>query len=411
MVLFVVGDCYLRKESGARSMAAFGAGVLGVMVPFALVHIGPHLSYFGSFMTDHGRYRLQMSLAGVPAQMRSAAVAPGIFRYPSTAVLLVLALSWGFGFVRRSFTEGLLTTLRDLSTVEFFSLCMIVGTAATLALTGALTIDRRTVMLVPPAFFLAVSRLLARPRSDPRGSAAGLTGAHSSHREAHPPRRLRPGGLLLAGLMWALSAYYLNAGLTSVSALIRNSFQFDASVPCLVFSIVLGGIFAFLLVPERRGLTGEAFLVAFVVINLTLDTVWFATASRSVVECSRRVANLSHHGEKITGPLSHWLALESNAHPIWFRGRLNRASGTNGWFSRHVGSSEFLLVNALSFDNWGDEGDAPPGSRGIVESLRKRYVDLSDVKHLRRRPLLTIGLCPYPFSRVCRFTGTLYRVD
>jgi len=398
--VFVILSVALQRRS-ARAAAAAVLGFVAVVVGCIAFASDEVLTVFAEFWISHGQYRTDGTVAGVPRQIVAFVLSPGFFRYPSASLVLVLALSRMLALARRAIGQGPGVTASALCTPELYSLSMIVVTPLCLALVGELLTDRRSFLLLVPAAVIAVCGLHGSGGRDDNPIEEG--NPHSSGVGLRRWAVAVPSVLLVLG-----SAYYVRAATSTLRMWFLSVDLNLLAAAVSAASVVVGGAFAWVVLFSRRSVASTASAVMILVVSAALNAVWYCGGTTTIRDASRSIGRAAAEGEHLLGAFSHWLAIESNTHPIWYNPDWHRGINES-YLSRSCGR-ELLLIEATAPDP--DHGSAvhQDRRRRVNDRLRSMNLECGDVPDRPVVEVLRLRLCPYPFSDTYRFEGTVYRV-
>jgi len=167
-------------------------------------------------------------------------------------------------------------------------------------------------------------------------------------------------------------------------------------------------------------------VVCFLLVNLTLDGIWYSFATFTLRDTSREIGEILPEKTYISGTLAHWLSIESKARPVWFSERSNEfAKKVNKNFLHFIdqgeGMSEPLAIIQIKSFNLGARLDPWPLAilqskscnlgacldRWIVGSF-KADLNQKDFKNRKLTQALDIKIAPFPNTSIYRLTGRLW---
>jgi hypothetical protein len=303
---------------------------------------------------------------------------------PGAVFMMMLASLWLLAFTLQSFKAGFRTALQEISRFEAYAVCWYLGCLPSLVIVPYRPNRRFAMFLVPFTLLAAafVARTLGtrpRERSDP-----GLT---------RLPFWARAGvGLLLAG---AWSRYALKAvEEANLCWLSPVSLRIPRSASWVLAGICAAAAAWYCCSPRPRRAV-VAVLCALFAVNLSLDAVWYGSATYTIRDTSRVLAEEAPSGRYYIGWWCFELAMENQALPIYHP--WNEAYHMNAWFADESQTQPFLFNIIEQLDVIGD----PLKSQDFPARFSPQRV----------RFVQRLELCPLALGEsVYRLQGRVYAV-
>ena len=385
IVLFVAGECLLRRNIDRRRLFLFLGTVLGfgfVLLTLAMLNY----EQFAFFAQTIGKLNVKEGLGLSDIIHGPVDVLCNVFfSFPGVSILRMLAFLWLLDFAANVFKQGAMAAIRSMPTAEFYSLCWIVGSLTLLAFSPEKT-DRRFVMFLVPLTILAMSfvfRAWECFSTKRTGDARGMLTATLDARLV---------ACLLTVCTWSLYARDA-VMLLEQRWLARVGLSFPA-YGYAVAAVCCVGIPVILWIFRKPRIATAALLAVFFAVSLTLDAVWYCTQTYTLRDASRLLARYGGKGTYLVGPWGHELALENSLHPIWSTSWA--IAPMNDWIDEAGDRDGQLMITLNIF-----EGE-PRGNLGdkAVEKFSPN----------RRQMLAELQLCPIAFTQVFQFQGKLWRI-
>jgi hypothetical protein len=388
LAAFLAGSYWLRRDVDTRRLLYFAgsAGVLGLVVALCYLPFLPSCEFVSqnlwqSVWKFHCPGVMELCLAFLHIWFLPPMISPG-------GLLLTMLLSlWFVDVVVRAARHGLRGAVREISAVEFYSLCWLVGSLLVLTVVPFIP-SRRFAMLAIPLALLAVSfavRILGW------GAGAAELSSRAATMTLSWPWRVVLGIATVA--VWCRYAY------KTLVLLRQDWFCLDEpAVPMAGFLLagaacVAVGVLFFILRKPRW--TVKLLLAAFFIISFTINGIWYACAGRTICDLSRSLGQDNRPGQYITGQWAYELCLENRRLPIlcaWHGGAMNK------WFADHNDDLAFTLFIPDSIGGPCNEDDQ-------FQCNIERFPP-ARVKHLE-----AVQLCPIIFAATSsRARGQLYAI-
>lgn len=340
--LFFVGAVWLRRETDRGRAMLFVLGAAIASSVLALFY-WLNLAQFQVFAATIGK----ANISGVPG-IRDIVYGFAMvlfnraFQLPGICILVMLVSLRLFELAVQAIQHGWRTAICGLSTVEFYSLCWLVGCLAELAVSPDKA-DRRYVMLYIPLTILSASYAMQQ-----------LNRSADHAQRLHMATRIA-----LLGLGTAAWYFYARSAVVLLS-----THMFATSLPNWALAIVLticAALAAQFFVFGRTRAVVVELLGVFFAVSLILDGLWYATATHTLRDTSRSLAERSDAGEFLVGPLGHELAMENRCLPIW--PPWQKTIPMNQWFAKESENSVFLLLAIEKMDQISSNQETTWGPR------------------------------------------------
>ncbi len=338
IALFWAIAWFLRKEVTWQKFATFAAVAVILGAAAIFLYYGSNYEQIALFKRTVGDANLHNDPRGGSSNLRQSLQALPfleIFCSPGVAGLTMLMSFWivdFFGGLR----PGWKNALRQLSSLELYAVCWIVGAIPSIVATPTVA-PRRFVIFLIPLCILAAMFLRRLWEEVPRVATA------VSHRQ----RLLRIGLWCFLAVVWCETAWKC-AEIIDTRWLQMAGMAIPPTltiVLCAVFlALAAVAVFANKVKAIAAILVGLFFLA-----NLTLTGIWYAHASYTVRDVSRQLGKEYPARTYFLGHFTFELALDNQVLPIyppWGRHRMRM----NDWFI----DESYKLTFLASDDGRGD---------------------------------------------------------
>lgn len=385
ILLFIAGEFLLRNNIDRRRLSIF----LGAAVAFGCVLLTlAVLNYeqFAFFSRTIGKLNVQEGLGPWDIIHGPVTVLSNVFfAFPGVSILRMLAFLWLLDFVANVFKQGVGTALRAMPTIEFYSVCWLVGSLTLLALAPEKA-DRRFVMFLVPLTILAMSYAFRAWECFSKKTTDATEGMLAMTLD------VRTVACLLTVCAWSL---YARDAVTLFEQrwLAKVGVNFPAygyavgAICCVAIPIVLW-------ICRRPKIAMAALLAVFFAVSLTLNAVWYGTQTYTLRDTSRLLASYGGKGAYLVGPWGHELALENSLHPIWCDWWA--PVPMNSWIDAASDRDGQLMITLDIFEG---EPRSNLGNK-VAETFPQN----------RRKMLTELQLCPISGTQVFQFQGKLWRI-
>ncbi|MGO8689361.1 MAG: ArnT family glycosyltransferase [Thermoguttaceae bacterium] len=389
LAVFLAGSYWLRRDIDLRRLLYFvlSAGVLGLLVGLC------YLPFLHSWaFVSRNLWQNVWNFQNPDVKELGGGLIHIWFLAPMTCpggFLLTMLLSlWFVDAIVRAARHGLRCALREISTIEFYSLCWLVCTLLVLVVVPYKP-ARRFAMLAIPLALLAVSfaaRTLGRPATAGEPSCQPAVMALS--------QRWRVVLGIATVAVWCRYAY-------KTLALVRQDwFCLDpTTVPRLAWVLagaagLAVGVLFFIF--RRPRATVKLLLAAYFIVSFTVDGIWYARASFTIRDLSGSLGKDSRPGQYISGQWAYELCLDNQRMPIlcdWHGGAMNKG------FADH---NDELAFTVFILDSLGER----PWQKGDRFQCDIDRFPPPRVKHIE-----AVQLCPVIFSPTSyRVRGQVYAI-
>ena len=366
ILLFLGVAFFIRKEVDWKQIVVFLGVALFLGIVAAVAYYLPIYDQIQIFARTIGAANFQNDpSAGINNARQSLQALPflEIFCSPGVVPLTMIASLWFIDFLTRIVREGIGVVLRQMSTVELYSVCWVIGAMPSIIAMPTIAPRRFVIFLVPvvviSSFFIW------------RVWNAPLTGQATS---PSPEATGRGGWWRIA--FWCLIAaawcecLWICDSILHSRWLMLAGLGFPPTITTLVcvLCVVLAGLY-FLL--KKARLTIVFLLICFFAVNLGLTGIWYSYATYTVRDTSRELGNNTAPRDYFLGHFACELALENETLPVyppWGRQRMKM----NAWFLEESKRAHFLA----SDDGRGDL---------IVQFPTER---VSEIRHIRLFPVI-----------------------
>lgn len=328
-------------------VAAFAAGLAGVIVPWALGYYLPHATLFSLNNVALNRDRVALTASDL-GRLPLHFVNNPFWGLPSTFVLLALAARHLVRLPAR-FAGGWRDGMRALSPLETLALGWLIGMALPTAVFVRAVGERRALALLIPLAILAVlglcaSEPVARGGRASRGAIAAvlaasvLTGSALVFAAGYGFVWWSASGIAitllavgtLAVLLWRLAVHgWLTTGraacATALVAAVAPALSLGgfaawvAGAPVVLVALAGLGVMVAVIAGGQR--MAVAVLVLYVAWGAWAIGVNLVRPTYSIRDASAALATLVKPGDVVAGPYAHLLAVETSALPLWYTPR------------------------------------------------------------------------------------------
>jgi hypothetical protein len=396
VTVFLAGSYWLRRDVDRRRLLYFAgsAGVLGLLAGLCYLYFFQSCLFVSRNLWQSVWTFHHFQPKDLCSQLKDLClalmhiwfVAPMIL--PGGLVLTMLFSLWVLDFLVKSLRGGVGRALREISTVEFYSLCWLVGSLLVLVVVPYKP-DRRFAMLAVPLTLLAVSF-----------AAKSLGWGSGAARPHVPPATLALSWWWRAVLGIVTVAVWCRYSYKAVAALRQEWFCLTepsglgagfliAAAACLAVGVL------YFMLRKPQG-TVKVLLAAFFLVSFTLDGIWYAGASYTIRDLSKALGEKSPPGQYITGQWAYELCLENRRMPLlcnWQGGPMNR------WFVDHNDKLSFTVFVLDSL-----------AERPRTDDMHQCPIERFPPPRVQR--LEAIQLCPVIFSPTTyRVRGRVYAVQ
>jgi 4-amino-4-deoxy-L-arabinose transferase-like glycosyltransferase len=390
LAIYLAASLWLRKDVSRTKVVVFAASV----VAFGAIAGAWYLinwEHFQFFMQNIGKRNFVQHPRSIGQMVREGlrALAVQPFVYPGPVILVMLCSLWGLQTAVRAARQGFRRAMGELSSVDLYALCWLVGCSAVVAVSPDKA-AHRLVMLFIPMTLLAVSFAAATFRGRggedaTRSAAAGVTTLSWVWR----------------ALLWiAISLFWSVYGWRTLD-LVNECLAFAGRrIPAVSYPLVVIGCvtvaaiyFLFLKTRWATAILWGLFFTA----SLALDAIWTAGATFTIRDASRALADNTTPGAYFTGACSHMLSLENKLLPLMRP--VVRNGPMNAWFFDHPEKFDFVLSLPITVNEtpvwW-------------VDPIQK---SLTPFRPQRVTLVKKLALCPDVFAgNHCRTRIEVYRV-
>ncbi len=387
LAMLLVLDLLLKKIS-LKNILHFCLGSFIVLVPILVFFVIPnHENYVRLFelgVLYPGEKNIRdtlVLLATFPFRYEN------LFHYPSGIVILLFGNLWFLAQASKIIQNGLKATILQLNHLERFCLCWIIGMTIGLSLNASLMIDRRIVSFFIPYLILSAFFVFKHAEEILSFKLLKLSS-------------MKKNAFIIVSFALVLVfgfytdktiSYVLNKWIYAILSPGENAID-QASILIKLFAYCFSATIIFLLTSKRQTLVIKYFLVYFILVNVSVVSIWFAAQTFSVRNTSKQIEALVTDEAYLTGIGEHpnWMALEINKpiFPYYYNQTLAEVKVNREHVDDVIKSSQILIML--------QDQDST-----INPSMynKSQYSRLSDFQ-----------LVPYPFSEVYRVKYKLYKI-
>jgi hypothetical protein len=397
ILLFLGVAVFVRKEADRKQLAVFLAAAIVLTFLVAVGYYLPNHRQVQIFLQTVGRDNVSMwgyhsnyvsSSGGYPeSRLLTPFFEP--FGSPGVAPLMMILSLWLIDLLMRAFKAGVGPVLRQISSLELYCVCWMVGALPSILVTPYMP-SRRFVIFLIPVVVIAVLFMGRVWRSQPGGHAMLSTPV------AVLPRGY--GHIVLWGIIVAAWCEYGYRCLVVLYGrwLAWTSSSISASPTNVAFVLLL----AFVVVTTISGLyflAGKTqlsllvLLLCFFGINTALDLTWYSHATYTIRDASRELGRRTTPRQYLVDGWSWELSMENQCLPI-FSPWYCYGKHMNAWFAAESDRGSFLLIRNEQFDGCYIRQDLFP-----YHFARQRVSEMPEIR-----------LCPFIFApHLSRYVGKL----
>ena len=282
ILLFLGVACCLRKEVDGQRIAVFLGVALFLGMGVAVAYYVPNLDQVQIFWRTIGdrnfggnpyahTAQVGQTLQALPQQEQTLQALPflELFCSPGVVPLTMLVSLWFLDFLTRMGNAGLGVVLRQMSSVELYCLCWVIGAMPSIIATPLMPARRFVIFLVPlvvlSTFF--IWRVWNTHVTGQTSPSPGLTGQRGLW---------RLGFRCLVAASWCVCLWTFNSILL-FRWLIFAGLGTPLALTVLVWSS--GGVIAGLyFLSQKTKVTIVLLLICFFAVNLSLTGIWYSYA-------------------------------------------------------------------------------------------------------------------------------------
>jgi hypothetical protein len=396
ILLFMGVALFIRKEVDWKRIVVFLGVALFLGIVAAVAYYLPNYDQIQIFVRTIGEANFRNDpRGGVTNARQSLQALPflELFCSPGVVPLTMLASLWFIDFLTRLVKEGIGVVLRQMSSVELYCVCWVVGATPSIIATPTIAPRRFVIFLVPIAvlssFFIwrvwnarfvtregdrsmfSADRLSAKCGFPPKNGPVPNQGVNG-----YPSPEVAGRGGWWRIAFWCLIAaawcecVWMCDLILHCRWLVLAGLGISSAITTLVcvLCVVLAGLY---FLSRKTKATIVLLLICFFAVNLGLTGIWYSYATYTFRDTSRELRNNTVAGDYLLGHFACELALENKMLPVyppWGRHRMKM----NAWFVE-----ESNRVSFLASDN---------GKGELVDQFPSERV--SEIRQIRLFPVI-----------------------